>query len=213
MIITAMHHPDLLAKRKDLGLDENEDVVALCRLGCKPRALQDVLLLAAHMPEFYPPISAPTLRKLARDLRDVLQRMTKTTPSLTLPFARDLADGSIAIEPVPTGGDLHVSPELTADLSRKADAYDGLARLCAKRMIPTRAQFKMLAYLWPVFYVEERTGRPHYEKVANLLGFVEIVKNEKQLMKGLVAAKSTLPPVVFWMKQSLPFIENVAFYL
>jgi|ERR1019366_1968433 hypothetical protein len=242
IVLTAIHQPELLAKRKDLHLDRNKDVVELCRLGCDARVLQGFLVFAAEMPKFYPPISAPVLQKLARDLRDVLRRMIRTTPSLALPWVRELKKGArvfyslptggglrvspgilkelsrvrvlkkggLEVYTEPTGGDLYVSAELQKELSLKADCYEGLARLCTQNMVPTRAQIQKLAYLWPVFYVEEKTRKYHYAKVAKLLGFVEIDKNEKQLMRGVADAKRTLPQVVNWMKWSLSYIEQLS---
>jgi len=219
IVLTAIHQPKLLAKRKDLDIYRNEDFVELCKLGCDAWVLAGVLVVAAELPKFYPPISAPVLRKLARDLRDVLRRMIRTTPSLALPWVREIKNSrhkrrvGLARQEVyflPTGGDLHVSAELQKELSLKADCYEGLARLCTQNMVPTRAQIQKLAYLWPVFYVEEKTGKRHYAKIAKLLGFVGLDKHDKQLMRGVADAKRTLPQVVNWMKWSLSYIEKLS---
>lgn len=76
-----------------------------------------------------------------------------------------------------------------------------------------------------MFYVEEKTGKRHYTKIAKLLGFgsgsvsfkvthylgfVGIDKNDKQLIRGVADAKRTLPQVVKWMKLSLSYIEQVS---
>lgn len=209
IVVTAIHQPGLRAKRKDLHLERNKDFVELCQLGCDARVLQDVLVYAAEMPNFYPPISALAQRNLARDIRSVLGRMIRTTPSLELPWGEDLENGQLEISMVPTGADLHVSAKLQKNLSLKADAYEGLARLCTKRMVPTYTQFKRLAYLWPVFYVEEKTGKCHCAKIAKLLGFVGIDKNAKQLMRGVAHAKKTSPELVDWMKLGLSYIEDI----
>jgi hypothetical protein len=210
IVVTAIHQPKLLAKRKDLEIYGNEDFVELCKLGCEAWGLAGVLVAAAELPKVYPPISAPVLRNLARDLRDVLRRMIRTTPSIELPRIRELEKGGQELHSEPTGGDLHVSAELQKELSLKADAYEKLADLRTKQMIPSRTQIKKLAYLWPVLYVEEKTGRAHYAKVSRLLGFVDIDKNDKQLIKGLADAKRTSSQVVDWMKTSLFYIERVS---
>lgn len=210
IVVTAIHQPKLLAKRKNLDLDRYKDFDKLCKLGCNAWVLQQVLVFATEMPKFYPPISAPVLRKLARDLRDVLSRMIRTTPSLALLWVREHEKGGQELYTSPTGGDLHVSAELEEELSLKADCYEGLARLCTQNMVPTRAQIQKLAYLWPVFYVEEKTGKRHYTKIAKLLSLVGIDKHDKQLMRGVADAKRTLPLVVNWMKLALSYIEQVS---
>lgn len=215
IVVTAIHQAQLSQERPDnTRLFQNAEFLDLCRDGCDPWVLFNVLLLASIMPTYYPPISASALRKLARDLRDVLGRMHRITPSLLLPFATDFENGRYGLpELEPTGGALHVYPDLEKELCLKAKAYEKLADLCAKKLVPTRAQIKKLAYLWPVLYVEEKTGSPHYSKVSRLLGFVEIDKNDNQLIKGAAAAKSTFPLAVNWMKASLGFLGQASTWL
>lgn len=135
LVLTAIHHPMLLALKGKLESDlaRNEDVIKLEELGCDKSQLLNVLAFANAMPSLYPPLEANTLRELAKELRSVFQRMKAITPSSALPWSKENADGRQFLTWVPTGGDLHIWPDLEGEVQRRADMYSELARLCAQR--------------------------------------------------------------------------------
>jgi hypothetical protein len=132
MVITAAYDPSLRAV-KDKFADElarNDDVNKLKKLGCDKDKLLSTLAFANRMPALYPPLGANPLRNLARDLKSVLVRMKRLTPSRALPWFEDSTQkGKYILTFEPTGGDLHVWPELERELQLKAAAYEGLAGL------------------------------------------------------------------------------------
>ena len=89
MMLTAIHDPKLFANGPSLDLSGNQTVARLCKLGCDEPGLLVVLVCASSLTQFYPQISAVTLRKLARDLREILGKMVRIAP-LVLPIAEDL---------------------------------------------------------------------------------------------------------------------------
>jgi hypothetical protein len=199
MVITAAYDPSLRAVKDKFAheLARNDDVNKLKKLGCDKDKLLSTLAFANRMPALYPPLGANPLRNLARDLKSVLVRMKRLTPSRALPWFEDSTEGKYILTFEPTGGDLHVWPELERELQLKAAVYEGLAGLCQKRKIPSRATFRKYAFLWPVQYINSCLGEPHYAAAARLLCLTGIKKNWKQLKVAFLSAD---PSVLRWLE-------------
>jgi hypothetical protein len=90
---------------------------------------------------------------------------------------------------------------LEEELRRKAELYNELARLCTDRLVPTRATFKRIAYIWPVLYVTSKTGKPHYAALSRLLNEAGIIdKTPKQLKVAFNSIRREYPGVLQWME-------------
>ena len=207
MVITAAYDPRLRAVKDEFAreLAGNDDVNELQRLRCDKDKLLNTLAFAKEMPALYPPLDAKALRNLARDLKIVLTRMKRITPSVPLLWIEERADGKHSLTWKPTGGDLHVWPELERELERKAGAYEELARLCRLRKIPSRATFRRYAFVWPLQYINSCTGKPHYAAASRLLSVTGINKNEKQLKGAFLSAD---PSVLRWMELATTFLHE-----
>ncbi|MGB9232854.1 MAG: helix-turn-helix domain-containing protein [Terriglobales bacterium] len=215
IVLTAIHHPMLLALKGKLDSDlaRNEDVIKLEELGCDKSRLLNVLAFTNAMPSLYPPLEANTLRKLAKDLRGVFQRMKVITPSSALPWIKENAVGRQFLTWVPTGGDLHIWPDLETEVQRRADMYSELARLCAQRKVPSRATFRKFAYLWPVQYVNSTLQEPHYVALSKLLAHVGIDKNPKQLKVAFKSVQEEYPGLLKWMDLAANLLHETAVFL
>jgi hypothetical protein len=209
MVITAAHDPALLAVKGKFAseLARNDDVSELQRLGCDKDKLLDTLAFANAMPALYPPLDANALRNLARDLKDIVTRMKRITPSAALLWIEE-SDGRQFLTWKPTGGDLHVGPELERELQLKAAVYKGLARLCRLRKIPSRATFRRFAFVWPLQYINSCTGEPHYAAASRLLCRTGIHKNGKQLKVAFLSALERYPSVLSWMELAASFLHD-----
>jgi hypothetical protein len=210
MVLTAIHHPMLLALKGKLDSDlaRNEDVIKLVESGCDKSQLINVLAFANAMPSLYPPLEANTLRELAKDLRSVFHRMKAITPSSVLLWSKENAEGREFLTWVPTGGDLHIWPDLEAEVQRRADMYSELARLCAQRKVPSRATFRRFAYLWPVQYVNSILQKPHYVALSKLLAHVGIDKNPKQLKVAFTSAQTEYSSILRWMELATQWLDQ-----
>jgi hypothetical protein len=204
-----MHSPKMVAARKSLSAHSaNINVQRLVAEGCDDAMLLNSIAFARLLPDLYPPLAASRLRRLAIKLDEVLREMKALTPSIELPFIVDeREDGSAGFKMEPTGGDLHLWPEVEKDLQTKVACYDALAEMLTKRQLPTRAQVRMLAYLMPVVYVKSVTRKPHYRELCNLLRLVGIVKNEQQLQKAFTAASQKNPDVLLWMRAAMSTLQ------
>ena len=213
MVITAVHDPGLLAVKGKFAseLARNDDVKELQRLGCDKDKLLNTLAFANRMPALYPPLGAEALRNLARDLKDIVTRMKRFTPSVALPWIEE-SDGRQFLTWKPTGGDLHIWPELERELQLKAAAYKRLARLCRMGMIPDRATFRRFAFVWPVQYINSCIHEPHYAAASRLLCLTGIKKNPKQLKVAFLLVREQDPSVLSWMGLATSFLhETVRF--
>jgi hypothetical protein len=210
MVITAAHDP-LLQETKDKfarDLARNDSVNMLTELGCDKDKLLSTLAFANKMPDLYPPLDAQALRNLARDLDDVLRRMKRLTPSIALLWTEESADGKHSLTLKPTGGDLHVWPELECELRCKVETYEALARLCELRKIPTRATFRKFAYLWPIQYINSCLQKEHYAEASELLCLTGNTKNTKQLIVAFNKARKQYPSVLRWMELATTFLHE-----
>jgi hypothetical protein len=140
----------------------------------------------------------------------MLKRMRRITPSILLPIAEERGG---RVNMVPTGGDLHIWPELESELQRKANGYEQLARLCRLRKIPSRATFRKFAFVWPVQYINSCTGHPHYAAASRLLSYAGIDKNEKQLKVAFHSALEHYPSVLSWMGRATSFLHETAGFI
>jgi len=212
LVLTAIHHPMLLALKGKLQSDlaRNEDVIKLEKLGCDKSRLLNVLAFANAMPFLYPPLEANTLRELAKDLGSVFRRMKAITPSSALLWSKEGADGRQFLAWVPTGGDLHIWHDLETEVHHRANMYTELARLCAQRRVPSRATFRKLAYLWPVQYVNSTLQKPHYVALSKLLAHVSIDKNPKQLKVAFTSAQTEYSSILRWMDLAITFLHETA---
>lgn len=213
--ITALHDERLIAVKGKLlhDLVRDPDAAKLEALGCNKALLLDTLAFAVEMPKLYPPITAADLKDLAKDVESVLHRMKTLTPSVALPFVHDTPDGKQAMTFEPTGGDLHVWPELEEVLQRKAQAYRRLSQLCGQRLVPSHATFQRLAYVWPAVYVASCTGEPHYASVSRLLLFAGITKTPKQLKVAFTDARKQYPHVLHWIEVATEMLQAVSGYV
>jgi len=209
LVITAAHDPRLRAVKDEFAIElaKNDDVTELQRRGCEKGKLLNTLAYANRMPALYPPLSANALRNLARDLKDIVTRMKRIAPSLALPWAEE-SDGGHFLTWKPTGGDLHVWPELERELRGKAGAYEELSRLCRLGKIPDRATFRRFAFVWPVKYIDSCTGHPHYTAASNLLCLTGTKKNPKQLKVAYRLACKEYPSVLGWMELATSFLHE-----
>lgn len=200
-ILTALHNPALLAKKgeflKQVG---GEEVVAkLVSLGCDEELLLNSLVFAAWLPQFYPPLMAAELKRLADDTERLLREMKRLTPSIALPWLDETDDGRKELVWEPTGGDLHVWPWLEKELRAKVSLYRRLGTLCTLRQVPTKATIGRIAGIWPVAYVNSCTGQPHYALVSKLLDCTPEGKNPKQLREAFLSVREEYPHLERWL--------------
>jgi hypothetical protein len=202
IVWTAVHDDRLLAvKRKLQAFANDKDVAELQACGCDKEMLLNTVAYGAQLPTLYPPFTAMELKELAKDVESVLFRMKTLTPSIALPWLHDAGDGTQVVTTQPTGGGLHVWPELEQDLLNKAKMYKGLAHLCNLRLIPTRATFRRIAYVWPLVYVNSCTSdpEPHYAAVSRLLEFAGVEKDSRQLKKAFLSVREKYPEILEWL--------------
>lgn len=105
----------------------------------------------------------------------------------------------------PICGDFHLSPAAEGELRRIKAIAEHMREVSGRRKVPHIDFIGQVAYLWPAFYIESVTGRPHYSKVAQLLtlaGFGD--KQPEQLSKAAKAVRQRSPLVEQWMVLLLP---------
>jgi hypothetical protein len=200
-IITALHNPALLAKKGEFlkQVDGEEVVAKLVSLGCEKELLLNTLVFAAWLPEFYPPLIAADLNRLADDTERLLREMKRLTPSIALPWIEESDDGYQELVWKPTGADLHVWPWLERELLGKVSLYRQLATMCTLRQVPTKATIGRIAGIWPVAYVNSCTGEPHYALVSKLLDCTPEGKNPKQLRVAFLSVSEEYPHLERWL--------------
>jgi hypothetical protein len=93
--------------------------------------------------------------------------------------------------------------------------YKGLAHLCNLRLIPTRATFRRIAYVWPLVYVNSCTSdpEPHYAAVSRLLEFAGVEKDSRQLKKAFLSVREKYPEILEWLKLATRVLQEVASFV
>lgn len=145
---------------------------------------------------------------MTRSSTCVLRRMRRLTPSTPLPFVTTTSKGKHELRLEPTGEVFHVWPQLENDLRLKIAAYKILAQLSADHEIPTRAEFKTIACVFPLLYVRRKLGEPRFAEVSRLLQFAETNKNAKQLRVALRKAETKYPAALFWMEAAIGILQQ-----
>ena len=81
-ILTRSHNPALLAKKGEFlkQVGGGEVVAELVSLGCEEGLLLNTLVFAAWLPQFYPPLMAAELNRLADDTERLLREMRGSHP-------------------------------------------------------------------------------------------------------------------------------------
>lgn len=215
-ILTALHNPALLAKKGEFlkQVGGGEVVAELVSLGCEEGLLLNTLVFAAWLPQFYPPLMAAELNRLADDTERLLREMKRLTPSIALPWLEESDDGHQELVWKPTGADLHVWPWLEQELLGKVSLYRQLATMCTLRQVPTKATIGRIAGIWPVAYVNSCTGEPHYALVSKLLDCTPEGKNPKQLRAAFLSVGEEYPHLESWLvlatrvlQQTVSFVD------
>jgi hypothetical protein len=180
-------------------------------LGCRRRALITAAILGTKAREFYPPIDAERLRNIAAKLRSDVREVNKLVPQILVPEGQILKDGSLEIVMAPAGGDMQLEPWVERSLLNKATLFEELAAMCTAKEVPSRAEFGSVGHIWPLIYVEAKTGKPHFSLVARLLQEtgVDGDMTRRRLREGYVSIKKNHSAVFSWLRLAIERLETL----
>ena len=122
-----------------------------------------------------------------------------------------MKDGSLEIVWAPTAGDLQLEPWVEKSLLQKAALFEELAAMCTAKEVPSRAEFASIGHIWPLVYVEAKTGKPRYSLVARLLqeANVDGEMTGRRLREAYVSIKKRHPAVLHWLCHATVRLETL----
>lgn len=178
-------------------------------LGCKRSALITAAVLGSLARKLYPPISAEQLRELAKKIRSTVWGMKEMVPPVFVPQGQIMKDGSLEIEYEPAGGDMQLEPWIEERLLLKATIFEELAAMCTAKEVPSRAEFGRVGLIWPLVYVEAKTGEPHYALVARLLQETNVdgEMTGRRLREAYVSIKKDHFETLRWLRLATVNLE------
>lgn len=178
-------------------------------LGCKRSALINAAVLGSLARKLYPPIGAEQLRELAKKIRSTVWAMKQMIPPVVVPQGQILKDGSLEFELEPAGGDMQLEPWIEERLLLKATIFEQLSAMCKAKDVPSRAEFGRVGHIWPLVYVEAKTGEPRYALVARLLQETNVDggMTGRRLREAYVAVKDNYPETLRWLRLATANLE------
>lgn len=199
-VLTALCDPDLPKLRNSFKLKPQvmKDAKELADKGCDLRLLCDCLAFSRRLPDLYPEPPTGVLNEIAQTAGELERNLLQHFPPINLAFFPK--DDRPIVSYGPLAGDMAISEEGLAELRRikRAASYFETVVRCGGR--PDRKFVNMVAYLWPVFYVESTTGQPHYERVAALLKSVGFgKKSAAQLATSAKKVRARVPGLESWL--------------
>jgi len=213
LLLSMLYAPQFLEMRKSalattggISRDATEKLEAL---GCKRSALITAAVLGSLARKLYPPISAEQLREIAKKIRSTVWGMNEIVPQVHVPHGQIMKDGSLEIEYEPAGGDMQLEPWIEERLLLKATIFEELAAMCKAKDIPNRAEFGRVGHIWPLVYVEAKTGEPHYALVARLLQETNVdgEMTGRRLREAYVSIKENHFATLRWLRLATANLE------
>lgn len=217
LLLSMLYSPQLREKRDaaftQIGGVSPGATEKLEALGCERRRLITAAILGTSAREFYPPISAQRLKNMAAKLRSDVSELKEIVPQIYVPEGQILEDGQLEIVMGPAGGDMQLEPWVEKSLLNKAALFDELAAMCTAKDFPDRAEFSSTGRVWPLVYVEAKTGDPHYALVARLLEEIDanatVDMTRRRLRDAYVSVKERHPAVLRWIRHATTRLETL----